>query len=265
VSRVAGAWLLLAVTGCSHPASPVSPAGPSTAAAPTPPAVAAAPAASGPAPVTSAVAPGRAAASAVADIPTTCAEGRPLCVPPVKFTEAVCHTKYDDLALTLFAKGTPWQRWYVKPQYLEPVNVYEGERSDHWLEFSEEVLVIGVHSAGSRPGVQVSGPTDVDVLRWDGTCATIRQEMFAHAPPTTPTAQLILWKYLDESLQNALLADPSVKKASEKEHTVCKGLSLKHPEGACLKAMKGLTEAIAAAVRGGLALPRPAKLPAWNK
>jgi hypothetical protein len=29
----------------------------------------------------------------------------------------------------------------------------------------------------------MSGPTDLDVLRWDGTCATIREEMLVSYVP----------------------------------------------------------------------------------
>jgi hypothetical protein len=104
----------------------------------------------------------------------------------------------------------------------------------------------------------------VDVLRWDGTCTTVRQEMLAQYPTNTsvPTPR-IPWKYLDSSLQEALLANAVVKRASEKERPACRGSNMKSPDAACDRASRKLTDAITVALRGGLALPTPAKLPAW--
>jgi hypothetical protein len=198
-------------------------------------------------------------------LPTACESGTEPCSAPQKFVERLCHGKYPDLALVMFSKGTPWARGYVKVQTLEPVNIYEGERSERWLEFGEEVLVLRTRGPGAHAGVQVSGPTDVDILRWDGTCATVRQEMLAHWPTNTSigTARII-WKYLDAPTQEALLANPVVEHASEKERPLCHGSTMKHPDAPCDKASQKLTDAITIALRGGLALPTPSKIPAWQ-
>ena len=209
------------------------------------------------------------AASAPAEparrLPTACEPGTEPCSAPAKFVERACHGKFPDLALVLFSKGTPWRRGYVKVQTLEPVNIYDGERSERWLEFGEEVLVLRTRGPGSHAGVQVSGPTDVDILRWDGTCATVRQEMLAPYPTNTSilTARIV-WKYLDTPIQDALLGDRLVAHVSEKEKPLCHGSTMKHPDAACDKASQKLTDAITVALRGGLALPTPAKLPAWE-
>jgi hypothetical protein len=201
----------------------------------------------------------------VRTLPTACEAGTTPCSAPAKFVERACHGKFPDLALVMFSKGTPWRRGYVKVQTLEPVNIYEGERSERWLEFGEEVLVLRTRGPGSGAGVQVSGPTDVDILRWDGTCATIRQEMLAPYPTNTSilTARIV-WKYLDTPIQDALLTNPVVEHASEKERPLCHGSTMKHPDAPCDKASQKLTDAITVALRGGLALPTPAKLPAWE-
>jgi hypothetical protein len=75
----------------------------------------------------------------------------------------------------------------------------------------------------------------------------------------------IIWKYLDGELQQTLLADKYVKQASEKERDHCKGSSVTHPQGACDKAMRRLTDAIVNAARKDIALPTPEKLPSWAK
>jgi hypothetical protein len=113
--------------------------------------------------------------------------------------------------------------------------------------------------------VQVSGPSDVDILRLDGTCATVRSEMLVSYIPGQINRPHIIWKYLDAGLQGVLLADKFVKQASDRERDACKGSSVTHPEGACDKAMKTLTEAIIAAVRKDVALPQPEKRPAWAR
>jgi len=206
-------------------------------------------------------APAPAAAKA---IPTECEPGTEPCSAPKKFVEQVCRGKYQDLALVLYSKGTPWRRGYLKVEKLEPVNIYDGERSEEWLKFGEEVLVLRTRGPGGSAGVQVSGPTDVDVLRWDGTCATIRQELLAQYPTNTTVATpRIAWKFLPSSTQEALLENGVVKHFSEKERPACRGSTMKSPDAACDKASRKLTDAITVAVRGGIALPAPSKLPTW--
>jgi hypothetical protein len=198
-------------------------------------------------------------------LPSSCDPGTEPCATPAKFVERVCHGRYPGLALAMFEKGTPWRRGYVKVETLEPVNMYDGERSENWLSFGEEVLVLRTRGASGKSKVQVSGPTDVDVLRWDGTCATIRQEMLAPYPTNTSvlTARIV-WKYLDEPTQEALLANHWVQSASDKERPLCRGSTMKHPDAPCDKASRKLTDAIAVAVRSGISLPTPSKLPAWQ-
>jgi hypothetical protein len=176
----------------------------------------------------------------------------------------VCHGRYPDLALYLFAKSTPWQRAYVKMQTLEPVNMYDGARSERWLEFGEEVLVLKRHGGAGKGGVQVSGPVDLDILRLDGTCATVRQEFVA--PYMTGAVQVarVVWKYVDPGIQEALLSDKAVARASEKERPACKGSTMKSPGAACDKAQKNLSDAIGIALRLGAAVPAPAKVPRWK-
>lgn len=166
----------------------------------------------------------------------------------------------------MFSKGTPWQRGYVKAEKVEPVNMYEGERNEQWLEFGEEVLIIGKHGNSGSASIQVSGPTDVDILRWDGTCATVRQEMLRPYPTnTTVSAARIVWKHLDDGMQEALLQNQLVARASARERPACRGSTMKSPGAECEKAARRLTDAITVAVRGGHALPLPEKLPDWRR
>lgn len=259
-------WL---ASGCSKGAAEPPPVAPTPVAPASTPASAPAPVE--PAPDTVAAKteesgdkPALAPASAPA-IPTTCAGSAEACVPPSAFAEAVCNGRFPDLSLYLFAKGTPWQRAYVKVQHLEPVNLYAGERSDRWLEFGEEVLILKRRGPGSgKKSVEVSGPTDLDVLRFDGTCATVRQEMLATYMTGAVRVAPVVWKYLDPDIQEALLKDKGVARASDKERPACKGSTMKHPGEPCVKAMTALSDAIGVALRLGVAVPAPDKLPRWQ-
>jgi hypothetical protein len=203
-------------------------------------------------------------AEAPPPIPSACTGAKEDCMPPAAFAEAVCHGRFPDLALYLFAKSSPWQRAYLKVQTLEPVNIYDGARSDRWLEFGEEVLILRRHGGGGNGGVQVSGPVDLDILRLDGTCATVRQEFVA--PYMTGAVQVarVVWKYVDPGIQEALLSDKAVARASEKERPACKGSTMKSPGPACDKAQKNLSDAIGIALRLGAVVPAPAKVPRWK-
>jgi hypothetical protein len=75
----------------------------------------------------------------------------------------------------------------------------------------------------------------------------------------------IVMKYLDEGVQEALAKDELVARAREVERKDCKGSSLTHPSDTCKKALRKLTDTIVLAVKKGIALPTPARLPEWKK
>jgi hypothetical protein len=200
------------------------------------------------------------------DVPNDCAAGAEGCTPPRAFAEKVCRSKYPELALFLFSRGTPWQRLYVKAESVEPVNVYDGERSHRWLAFGEEVLVLRENGPGAGQKVVVSGPTDVDILRWDGTCATIRKEMLVSYVPAPMDSVRIVWRYLDSDVQEQLLRDELVVRAQAAERANCRGSSVKNPTPACEKAMKRLTDVIVLALKRekGVVLAPPQARPEWH-
>jgi len=150
------------------------------------------------------------------EVPSACVDAS-ACVPPPAFVDAVCKRKFVDLPLFLFAGKMPWQHLYVKAEYVEPVNPHGGEQSEAWMQFGEEVVVLRRRAPGGGSGVQISGPSDLDVLRWDGTCATIRAEMFVSYVPAPMQSPRIIWKYLDGELQAALLKNAVVALARGRE------------------------------------------------
>lgn len=198
------------------------------------------------------------------EVPTTCS-GANGCYPDASFTERVCRGKFPDLPLAFFKKGAPWQKLYVKAEAVEPVNAYGGPRSEMWMNFGEEVVVLRKRGPGATKGVHMSGPTDLDVLRWDGTCATIREEMFVSYIPGDMTSPRIVWKYLDDPIQDGLLKNAMVERAQATERKQCRDSSPSQPSPACDKAMRKLTDAIVIAVRLGIELPPSQSSPAWQK
>jgi len=213
-----------------------------------------------PAAFVSATAP---AAPTTQEVPSACAD-KASCFPPAAFVEAVCKHKFPDLPLFVFAGRMPWQHLYVKAEWVEPVNPHGGDQSEAWMAFGEEVVVLRKRAPAAK-GVQVSGPSDVDVLRWDGTCATIREEMLVSYVPAPMQSPRIIWKYLDAGLQEALLQNAVVARSREAEKKGCRNSSVTHPTPACEKAMRQLTDAIVLAVHQNVTLPSSGSLPAWVK
>ncbi len=200
----------------------------------------------------------RAEAPAVVSVlPTTCAN-RKQCIPPEEFARATCHGRYPSMAIAMFEKHTPWQRLYLKAVTLEAVNAYGDRSTTAPMVFGEEVIVLRSASPLSSGKLQVSS-SDIDVLRWDGTCTTVARELFS-ATPMPNTVQPIEWRYLEDSFQAALLKSKYVAITYERLRFACNGSS---DAAKCRKATERLNEAIGVAVRGGIVLPTPEKLPKW--
>lgn len=195
------------------------------------------------------------------DIPTECAGEGP-CVPPTQFAESLCKGKYPDVALLMFEKSAPWQRKWVNVRSLEAVNAFGGSSSGGELTFGEELVLLR-HQGASQGGMQISGGEDVEVLRWNGTCVTVRESELVEYVPGLPKNAPIVWNYLDESMQEALLENKSVAETRKNHKRECHGSSKRNLTPACQKATSALNGAIVVAVRKGMTLPTPNKRPEW--
>ena len=187
-------------------------------------------------------------------LPKTCSAQGKFCAPPGDFVERLCANKYPDLAIVWFAKGTPWTRRYVKPPAIEPHNAMGGPASETKLVKGEEVLVLKQHDSSDA---KASGAVDYDVLRWDGTCATLSELDMVENAPSQPKNALIVWRFLDVRIQTALFKDPAVEKAQLAVTKACKGST----SGACAHGVHDLSAAVASAVRKGIELPAPVRTP----
>lgn len=207
---------------------------------------------------------GEAASGAAADaagVPTECTPVGGLCVPPRAFVKRLCQDAYSGLALRLLHASSPFTRGYVRSREVKAVNTQGGPSSDQSLRFDEEVLILA-HTGG--PGANemvVSGMGGYEVLRWDGTCATLGDgELGLRAPPS-PGHATVGWKYIDTNIQDALLQHADVAMARRQHRKHCHGVSLGRLSAECAKAEASLSQSIVDAVRGGVSLPTPDRMP----
>lgn len=225
------------------------------------------PAEAAPAPTAAATAEPSAAPVAEEDkpfgkIPTECAEpGGKMCLPPAKFVKKLCAAFYPDVALTMMGKGTPWQRAFLRVKSVEAWNASGGMSSSEKIVFEEELLVLSRREANTG-GIQVSGAGgSFDVLRWDGTCASLMEDEVSLKPHPSPKHAKIPWKNLDDKVRDALSANDKIGKVYADRRKECKGATMGDVSIKCQKADEMLSTVVVEYVRGGGAIPAPAKLP----
>jgi hypothetical protein len=193
-------------------------------------------------------------------IPAACA-GDGACVMPRGFVKRLCSGAYPELALMLFQKGSPWRRAYVSVKEAAPFNGLNGPSSDEKLTFEEELLVLSENKVDTG-GMQVSGAgSSFDLLRWDGTCVTLSAEEVRLAAPSKPKHATIGWRTLEDATQSALLQNEQVAKVVAERKKECKGATMGTVTAKCEKADRTLNDLVVEAVRGGTAVPKPAKVP----
>jgi len=202
-----------------------------------------------------------AAADAEGPIPTKCAKAGSLCTPSHAFMKRICAGTFPGLALVLFSAGTPWTRGYVSVLKVEPVNAFGGAAGGDNLVLDEEVLIL-FEKAGDLNGMQVSGSGSYQVLRWDGTCATLASEELRLEKPGTPKHAKVTWRFLDDNIKEALRTNGKLDEVVRAHRKECKGATMGEVSAKCEKLDKQLTATIVDVVReGSIKLPTPAKLP----
>ena len=203
----------------------------------------------------------KAAASAPVDdraVPSACTPRGDVCTPPPAFVKRLCAGFHPDVALAFFRKGTPFSRGYLAKN-VQAWNASGGASSADKLVFDEEVVVL--LSRQNDTGIQVSGASgSYDVLRWDGTCATLSSEELTLTPPPNAKHAKVLWKDLPDATQSALLADEAVAKLNKERRNECKGASMGDVSAKCVKLVDKQSDAIVAFVRKGGEVPLPARI-----
>lgn len=246
--RAAPAFALVLLVGCSG-ASPGAEPPASPGAGPAP----AASASAAPAPETSAAPAPK--ATKTTGFPSECAKDKDagdMCVPEGPFVDRLCKAALTDAALVLFGK-TPWTRGYLTRD-TEAWNAAGGSTARGKLLFDEEVIVLRKRSA---QGIVVGQGGGYDVLRWDGSCASLAQEELTTKKPPKAKTAAVSWRDISNGTRDALLADAKLQAAFEKRRKECKGVTTGDVSAACVKADTALSAGIVDFVRGGGALPAP--------
>jgi hypothetical protein len=180
-------------------------------------------------------------------------------MPSLEFAKRLCQGSYPSIALAMFEKSAPWTRAYVRMERVKALNALGGPSGDQELVFGEQVVIVA-HRGGSG-AVSVSGSGDYQVLRWDGSCATLAEHELVTWVPGTPRHATLRWKYLEDGMQEALLTNDNVRQARKKHRAECRGASLGTQSPACTRAVERLNESIVIAVRTGIELPAPEIVP----
>jgi hypothetical protein len=200
-------------------------------------------------------------AGAARRLPAECVHEGEFCVPPRSFVRRLCQGNYPDLAVYLMRKDQPWSRRYVRVEEAHAINAVTGRQGESKLLFGEEVLVLRYRTGMTLGAMQVSGMEGYEVLRWDGTCATLAEgELIAWVPPKQTRHSVLSWRHLGNDYRRALLRDEQIAAAERTHRDECRGAKLGR-SASCLKAVESLNGAVEAAVHAGIALPVPREIP----
>ncbi|NLE85633.1 MAG: hypothetical protein GX607_04465 [Myxococcales bacterium] len=197
----------------------------------------------------------------VAQLPTECHGSGDVCLPDPKWVKRLCNDVYPNVALHLFREGSPWTRGYATRK-VKAWNASGGATSgEEWVAFDEEVILLYARNS-NLGGMQVSGASGgYDALRWDGSCVTFSGEEVTTRPPPKAKHGRVDWRYLEAPIQEALRTDDAVNTAYRARRQECKGAFSGAVTKKCVQADEALVGSIIAAVRGGISLPQPTKLP----
>lgn len=199
-------------------------------------------------------------------LPTACESEQSLkdakaCLPPAAFAKKLCGGIYPEVALGMFAKGTPWTRVWLAGD-VEAWNASGGLTHRARLAFDEEVIVLSRHGAASMGGIVMTGAqASFDVLRWDGSCVSVMEGELTTRRPPAPKPAPVPWSRLEETTRRALLASPKVKSTLATFDKACSSVESAAEKKACEKAEKAFRQAVVDYVRGGATLPAPSRRP----
>ena len=197
-------------------------------------------------------------------LPRNCTREGSACYPPQEFVRALCKKKYPGVAIVMFEKVAPWKHAYIRVKEVAPVNSLGGPSAFSRLEFLEEVLLLRKREMKQRQMI-VDIPDSYDVLRLDGTCATLAEDEFMTKKPyVRPRYAPVIWQQIDPPLRQALIQIPKIDQAAEAQTLACRGSFLAGGGEPCKDATQELARAIVAALSEGVQLPAPTNLPEWS-
>jgi hypothetical protein len=208
----------------------------------------------------------RAASAPPAELPAACAGTGRDCYPPVDFVRTLCKNRYPGVAVVMFNKSAPWQHAYVKVKDVAPFNSLGGPSAHTRLEFLEEVVLLRERKPKKQQQMMVVQdlPVSYDVLRFDGTCATLANDEFMTRKPVVRAHYApVIWQQIDTRVRLALAENQTIAQAAEAQNMACQGTFLAGGGETCRDATQRLTRAIMTVLNEGVDLPKPSKIPNW--
>ncbi len=198
-----------------------------------------------------------------ASLPTECSDqDTEICLPPKRFMLALCDGDYPSVGLWMFSSGSPWARGYLTGKTKAVYASTSGGSTGEMMSINEEVIVLRKHSSSNPGGIVVSGAGGAyDVMRWDGSCATIETGLIRFDAIPNPKNARIIWSRLEVDIRDALKEDEVVRKAYIKLRKECKGVTMGDVSAKCVKADDALSKTLAAHVRDKGGVPAPSKVP----
>jgi hypothetical protein len=194
-------------------------------------------------------------------LPNQCTYVRDICVPPPEFVDRLCRHNFPDVAVYMMGPRQPWTHRYVRVKEAQAVNPISGRVGAVSLTFGEEIIVLRYKTGGTQGGIQVSGTERYEVLRWDGTCATLEEGEFVEKMPKQQLRHVApAWDRLGDKYRAALMEQSAVAAAAATRETDCKGAGLGRPPK-CHKAIENLNRVVAETVHDGFELPLPESIP----
>ena len=165
----------------------------------------------------------------------------------------------------MFEKSAPWQHVFVKVADVAPINVLGGPTGETRMEFLEEVVVL--RRRVIRYGeMEVSVPDSFDVLRLDGTCASLAEDEFmSHRPAVRPKYAPVVWQQIDGAMREVLEQNERVEQAREGQYHACRGSFLGGGGVECREATQKLARAIMTVLGQGVTLPAPNDCPSGRR
>jgi len=192
-------------------------------------------------------------------LPTECVMKDGVCTVGKDFAKRLCQSTYVNVALALFARGTPWQRGYLTRK-TEAWNAEGGASVAGFVEFDEEVLILSSRMP-PKGGMVVSGTGGYQTLRWDGSCVTLQAEEVTFKRPPAPKYPRLEWRWLEDPMREALRKDSKVDEAYLAQRKECKGVTTGDVSKKCVVADQKLVDAIVEHVSNGGDVAAPQKLP----
>lgn len=194
-------------------------------------------------------------------LPTQCVQSGDICYPPPEFVDRLCQRNYPDVAVYMMGPNQPWTHRFVRVGEAQAVNPISGRVGEVRLTFGEEIIMLRYKAGATEGAMQVSGTERYEILRWDGSCATLEEGEFVEKIPKQQLRYVApIWKRLGDTYRAAFLENETVAAAEATRKTECKGVGLGRPPS-CYKSIEDLNRIVAEVVHEGFALPLPEVLP----